>query len=1004
MNFFETIFFPFIEIIKYIFLFSYDLTGNYGISIILLSLFISLLLLPIFVLIEKSKKKDDAIKQKMKPFVDEIKRCYKGQERFYYLKTLNRQYNYSPTRALIPLLSLLLQIPFFIAAYQYLENFEPLRGVGFWFIKDLSVPDGLFGSVHFLPIAMTIVNLITAFFYTRNGNTSERKQMLIVAAIFLVLLFNLPSGLVLYWTMNNVFSFFRLFITNPEVFRIKESQDKNRLFTLKRIYNVNIIYKIVFGTLLLLSFIFQINWSFHHSFDDIVLRLSVSFISSFAVVFIAFNIINHYKIIIAYLSLYCFKNSTYFVLLSVSIYFYFAGYYYFVESNNSLLIVALVMLIPVQILGILKIVQLRRDMNTYVLAVYLVILSFIIFLQTGYSNSIISTNVSNIFSLINESRLYNALLVGYFFVLFTFPIFFRNINFVYRSNNKSLLIIFLLAVFYLNGFVFLFNPLAAFSSFPEVFQFAGKDILANNFYLFIVSVVVAISVYLISPVKIKKANIILFLSATIVGFIHNTLLPINMGIMHEGLYENTRILSFPLYYYFVEISVIIGIINGIYFLVKKAHYKIIIIGLILINAILISQSLFDGIESGSFLSNKSMMPNAEASIRFSKTKKNVLYLIPDMFQGWSMNRMMNENPQMRKQLEGFTWYPNTIAISRVTNTSIAPMLGGENYLPDLLDLDTEYTVREKVSAVSKELSERVKNIGYTFTSNQIPYTTLNEKSYDTFIPYWHDDWNKYNGELGFGTSKETYFSILWQNALFYSAPFIFKSAIYNEGKWINNNSKEKANNNYLKKHNFLRLLPYISTANISKGNFVLLYSLVSHDPWAIVDDSGEVIKEVSPYENNLWTMKTFIKWFDWMKENDVYDNTKIIIVSDHGAHWFRYKPGIDIDNPFTNIDSLKVHKDWMMELNPVLLVKDYNSNFLFKEDMRFMSNVDASSIALNDTNLTHKDPPDNRTLPAFISYWTKDMDTRNKFKITRKFTVKNSIFDDNNWTVEKNYY
>ena len=219
MNVFETILYPFIQIIKTVFLFCFEITGNYGLSIILLSFAISLLLLPIFILIEKSKKKDDAVKRKMQPLVDEIKRVYKGQERYYYLKTLNRQHNYSPSRAMIPILSLLLQIPFFIAAYQYLENFEPLVGIHFWFIQDLSAPDGVFGSIHILPIIMTVVNLITAYFYTRHGNGSERKQMVVVAGIFLVLLFNLPSGLVLYWTMNNVFSFFRLFITNPEVFR-----------------------------------------------------------------------------------------------------------------------------------------------------------------------------------------------------------------------------------------------------------------------------------------------------------------------------------------------------------------------------------------------------------------------------------------------------------------------------------------------------------------------------------------------------------------------------------------------------------------------------------------------------------------------------------------------------------------------------------------------------------------------------------------------------------------
>ena len=102
MTIFEQIMAPFIYIIEQILLFSYELTGNYGISIILLSFTISLLLLPVFIFIEKSKKKDDVVKKKMQPLIDEIKRVYKGQERFYYIRTINRQHNYSSFKALIP--------------------------------------------------------------------------------------------------------------------------------------------------------------------------------------------------------------------------------------------------------------------------------------------------------------------------------------------------------------------------------------------------------------------------------------------------------------------------------------------------------------------------------------------------------------------------------------------------------------------------------------------------------------------------------------------------------------------------------------------------------------------------------------------------------------------------------------------------------------------------------------------------------------------------------------
>ena len=63
MNFFESLISPFIYLIESTLNIAYGITENYGVSIILLSFIISLLLLPIFIYIEKSKKKDDVIKK-----------------------------------------------------------------------------------------------------------------------------------------------------------------------------------------------------------------------------------------------------------------------------------------------------------------------------------------------------------------------------------------------------------------------------------------------------------------------------------------------------------------------------------------------------------------------------------------------------------------------------------------------------------------------------------------------------------------------------------------------------------------------------------------------------------------------------------------------------------------------------------------------------------------------------------------------------------------------------
>ena len=104
----------------------------------------------------------------------------------------------------------MIQIPFFLAAYYMLSHYTGLQGISFWFIQDLSLADQTinmgFGRWNILPIIMTALNGISTLFYTKDSKASERYQLWILAVLFLVLLYNSPAALVLYWTMNNIFA------------------------------------------------------------------------------------------------------------------------------------------------------------------------------------------------------------------------------------------------------------------------------------------------------------------------------------------------------------------------------------------------------------------------------------------------------------------------------------------------------------------------------------------------------------------------------------------------------------------------------------------------------------------------------------------------------------------------------------------------------------------------------------------------------------------------------
>jgi len=201
---------PLKMIFEFIFNISYILTENVWLSIILLSLAMNFLVLPLYMSADRMQDKAKEIEAKLRPGIQHIKRTFKGDERMMMLQTYYKQNNYSPLSSLSGSVSLLLEIPFFMAAYQFLSNISLLSGASMGFISDLSKPDALFyiGSlqVNILPFVMTIINIIASVLYLKGAPLKSKIQLYATAVFFLVFLYTSPSGLVFYWTLNNVFS------------------------------------------------------------------------------------------------------------------------------------------------------------------------------------------------------------------------------------------------------------------------------------------------------------------------------------------------------------------------------------------------------------------------------------------------------------------------------------------------------------------------------------------------------------------------------------------------------------------------------------------------------------------------------------------------------------------------------------------------------------------------------------------------------------------------------
>ena len=184
--------------------------GNEGLSIIFLSLAVNFLVLPLYKRADELQAEERDIQVKMAPWIKKIKKTFTGDERFFMLQEYYRINHYKPVYALKSSISVMLQIPFFIAAYNLLSGMQSLQGMRFGFISDLGKEDAMFmmGSfpVNVLPILMTLINVISGMIYTKGHPVKEKVQVYGLAAVFLVLLYRSPSGLVFYWLLNNVFS------------------------------------------------------------------------------------------------------------------------------------------------------------------------------------------------------------------------------------------------------------------------------------------------------------------------------------------------------------------------------------------------------------------------------------------------------------------------------------------------------------------------------------------------------------------------------------------------------------------------------------------------------------------------------------------------------------------------------------------------------------------------------------------------------------------------------
>ena len=897
---FEIVVMPLCFIFEAIFVAIYRVFNDPGIAIIGVSLAVNFLVLPLYRKADEIQTEERVHQKKMEKWTKHIKSTFKGDERSMMLQAYYREENYNPIYGLRNSISLLLQIPFFMAAYRFLSSLTLLEGAPFWFLSDLSKPDQLLtiGSftINILPVLMTVINCISGIIYTRGLPAKEKIQLFTIAGVFLLLLYDSPSGLVFYWTLNNLFSLakniFLKLLNKP---------------------------RIVFGNILIVCAVIGYVWLIYNSKINTFLSQFITIcLLLFAIVFFALSRSEGKRIHI------CIPENT-----------------KLFWGGNLLLTLMIGVYVPSQLIA------------------------------------------SSPTEFINRLQPKNPIQ----YVITT-------------ASYAAGLILLWLTVFYLmssenvRSILCLLAPATALSSIICIMFFGGK-----------------------------------------LGTLHS-----NLTFDSVPAYSGTEI---------VLNSMIIGcVVLLLSFILRSNKCQALLVKSTMILCIATSVLSFVSLKKIYTVSNSALKTNSnyikisEPIIHLSKDGKNVVVLMLDRAIGAYPEFIFNEKPELATQFSGFVWYPNAVSFGGYTNFSTPSLFGGYEYTPYEINKRSSESLASKHNEALLVLPTVLSEADVSVTICDPPYAGYKD------IP----DLSIFNGLKGVssyitrGNCKikdgeeivELSMSSLQRNMLWYAffkaSPIMFQPSIYDDGNYFNLSTNYAHNTVFLEAYSVLNNLIDMTDFTAEGNTALLMANLTTHEPerlqlpdykpvanpnnadfedqWdkevnnhRMLMDPDESIRElqINHYMVNVASYDEIGEWLNYLKENEVYDNTKIIIVSDHGRNLHQFD--------YLWYEEQKLDIEWY---NPLFMVKDYGNDGPWQMSNEFMTLADVPSLTLAGLVDHAKNPNTGKEISMECKKSTElRIPTSDRWRLTDDnvfdttqwapsalsdwYVVKDNIFDFANW-------
>ena len=904
----------------YIFSLSYDQIGNAGLCLIILSLIVNLLILPLYRRADAIQDEEREQAARMKPWVDHIKKAFRGDEQYLILQTYYRQNDYKPLYALRSALPLLLQVPFFIAAYNYLSHLAVLQGVSFGPIPDLGRPDGMLRlggwTVNVLPVAMTLINVVSGAVYTRGLPLKSRIQVYGTALVFLVLLYNSPAGLVFYWTLNNVFSLGKNLL--------KKTPDPRKT-----------------GRIL---------WAVS----------GAAFLAYFEVIRPV------------------------------------AG----PRMKALFALAGLLMMLPLARSFLPKKEKAPADEK----AAGRIFLAAAVFLA-------ILTGLLIPSALIGDSP----------------QEFIDTEHFI-----------------------------------PPILYVLKSALMAAGLFLVWGGVY-----YKLSSPRTRSSFSIGFICAAAAAMTNYTLFGLQYGSM-SSLVVYDYIIKVHLKDMLINGGAILLGCAVIFLLWKKWRPFLQIVAFSGCAAILCMSviNISNIVSETAEVQKREEQKTAQAAdggelpyFTLDRQGRNVVFIMLDRSISGFVPYIFNEKPELAEKYDGFVYYPNALSYGAYTNSGSPACYGGYEYTPLEINARTDQTMQEKHNEALLLMPVVFKNEGYEATACDSPfgnYQWISDMSiYDEYGISAYRTYGAFTDEDP--VKQKNTERLRWRNMFCYSlfrvSPVLLHWEMYDKGQYNDAAVKwadqavvyltEDEERSHGIKNDFLGwysvLDKFSSMTRISddgSNHFMMIRNETTHDvqmvqmpdyvPRSAVDNSafdnstvktsadGKKLKlgsvmQAEHYHSNMAALLRLSGWLDYLRENGLYDNTRIIIASDHGRSIGLYSYIMDGVAKGSDPDTDKMPD--VMSFNPLLMVKDFGSHG-FRTDNTFMTNADVPVIAFRDLIAHPVNPFTGNEITDAMKANNEQYPIHTDFRLTgkksvgfknfRKIVMRNHyMFDPANWAYEQ---